>query len=241
MIPNVSCERCHGPGRAHVEAARRGAPDAELELPFGPDRFTAESLLMSCGTCHRHPSRSHPGQIRPDDPHLARFQPVGILQSRCFRESGGAFSCVTCHDPHARASSDRLRIWRSACRATPRSGPGPSPHAGRPARTAPRQADRHRHSLPRRAPRRLRQLPYAARRCGPAHPLRRSLDPRPTSWRTGAAPRGPAPESPAPRHPRSLRVDRRNRPPTAAVSTRCDPGSSNRMGARFIPEAAVPR
>ena len=24
MIPNVSCERCHGPGRSHIEAARRG-------------------------------------------------------------------------------------------------------------------------------------------------------------------------------------------------------------------------
>ena len=107
MIPNVSCERCHGPGRAHVEAARRGAGARELELPFGTDRYTSDSLLLLCGTCHRHPSRSRPGQIRPDDPQLARFQPVGILESRCFRESGGAFSCVTCHDPHARASTDR--------------------------------------------------------------------------------------------------------------------------------------
>jgi hypothetical protein len=127
MIPNVSCERCHGPGRAHVEAARRGAPDAELELPFGPGRFTAESLLVLCGTCHRHPSRSHPGQIRPDDPHLARFQPVGILQSRCFRESGGAFSCVTCHDPHARTSSDRAWYLAVCLSCHAASGPGPSP------------------------------------------------------------------------------------------------------------------
>ena len=63
---------------------------SELELPFGHDRFTADGLLMLCGTCHRHPSGAKPGQIRPDDAHLARFQPVGILQSRCFRESGDA-------------------------------------------------------------------------------------------------------------------------------------------------------
>jgi hypothetical protein len=107
LIPNVSCERCHGPARAHVDAARRGATGAALELPFGPGRYTAEGLLMLCGTCHRHPSRAHPGQIRPDDPQLARFQPVGTIESRCFRESGGAFSCVTCHDPHARTSTDR--------------------------------------------------------------------------------------------------------------------------------------
>jgi len=107
MIPNVSCERCHGPGRAHVESAREGAPVAELTMPFGPNGWTADSQLMLCGTCHRHPSRALPGQIRRDDPQLARFQPVGIMQSRCYRESDGVFSCITCHDPHARASQDR--------------------------------------------------------------------------------------------------------------------------------------
>ena len=33
LIPNVTCERCHGPGRRHVEAARRG--EASLDMPFG--------------------------------------------------------------------------------------------------------------------------------------------------------------------------------------------------------------
>jgi hypothetical protein len=32
LISNVSCERCHGPGRAHVDAARRGASEDELAL-----------------------------------------------------------------------------------------------------------------------------------------------------------------------------------------------------------------
>jgi hypothetical protein len=129
LIPNVSCERCHGPGRAHVEAARRGAPDAALELPFGRDRFTADSLLTLCGTCHRHPSRFDPGQMRPDDPHMARFQPIGILHSRCFRESGGTFSCVTCHDPHAQASTDRasyLAVCLS-CHSASSTGSSPRP------------------------------------------------------------------------------------------------------------------
>jgi hypothetical protein len=114
MIPNVSCESCHGPGRAHVAAARRGAPESELALPFGPDRWTSETLVMLCGTCHRHPSRTPPEQIRPDDPQLARFQPVGITQSRCYLESGGVFSCVSCHDPHARALTDRAS-YSSIC------------------------------------------------------------------------------------------------------------------------------
>jgi hypothetical protein len=107
MIPNVSCERCHGASRAHVVAARRGASESELSLPFGPDRWTAVTLLKLCGECHRHPSGAQPGQISPDNPLLARFQPVGLMQSKCFVRSGGALSCVTCHDPHARASSNR--------------------------------------------------------------------------------------------------------------------------------------
>ena len=107
MIPNVSCERCHGPGKAHVAAARRRAPESDLALPFGPDHYTAEKLLTLCGSCHRLPSASQAGRIKPDDPNLVRFQPVGIVQSKCYQKSAGAFSCVTCHDPHARVSPDR--------------------------------------------------------------------------------------------------------------------------------------
>jgi hypothetical protein len=129
MIPNVTCERCHGPGRAHVEAARRKVSDDALVLPFGPERWTADSLMMLCGTCHRHPSRARPGEIRPDDANLARFQPVGIMQSRCYRESGGSFSCVNCHDPHARASRDRAS-YNSVCLSCHSgSGPGLGPLA----------------------------------------------------------------------------------------------------------------
>src|SRR4029077_9337623 len=50
MIPNVSCERCHGPGQAHAAAARRRQAGPELALPFGPDRWTAESLVVMCGS-----------------------------------------------------------------------------------------------------------------------------------------------------------------------------------------------
>jgi len=134
MIPNVSCERCHGPGKAHVAAARRHAPEAELTLPFGPDRYTAEQLLTLCGTCHRLPSPSQAGRIKPDNPTLVRFQPFGIAQSRCYQKSAGGFSCVTCHDVHTRASRDRP-AYDKACLSC-HAGPG-EPNPENTARSAP--------------------------------------------------------------------------------------------------------
>jgi hypothetical protein len=126
MIPNVSCERCHGPGKEHVAAARRHAPESELALPFGPDHYTAEALLKLCGSCHRLPSTSPPGRVKPDDPNLVRFQPVGIAESRCYQNSAGAFSCVTCHDPHARVSADRP-AYDKACLSCHAGPGGPKP------------------------------------------------------------------------------------------------------------------
>ena len=71
--------------------------------------------------------------IRPDNAALARFQPVGLIAIEVLHDSKGALSCVTCHDPHARASKDRpgLRdglppchevLAETACPVSPRAG-----------------------------------------------------------------------------------------------------------------------
>lgn len=104
LMPNVSCERCHGPGRSHVEAARAGRTG--LAMPFGIDRWTPASQMTLCGECHRHPARSDPKLIRREDPAVARFQPVGLMSSACYVQSGGAVHCLSCHNPHARSSTD---------------------------------------------------------------------------------------------------------------------------------------
>jgi hypothetical protein len=70
--------------------------------------------MEACGDCHRHPTQAPPGRIRPDDPTLARFQPLGMMQSRCYTESGGQLSCIQCHDPHARPHSD-APYYENAC------------------------------------------------------------------------------------------------------------------------------
>jgi hypothetical protein len=124
MIPNVTCEKCHGPGRAHVEAARRGAGSEDLSMPMGLQGWTVQSQLELSGSCHRHPSRVPPQELIANDPTLARFQPIGLSQSRCFKESDGRLSCVSCHVPHARSSSDTANYERVclSCYEMPRNG-----------------------------------------------------------------------------------------------------------------------
>ena len=125
MIPNVGCERCHGPGKSHVEAARAGAPDVKLAMPFGPGRSTTDEQMRMCGACHRVPSMGDASLIRTDNPVLVRFQPVGLMQSACYRKSAGAVSCVTCHDPHSRTSTNRAE-YEAVCLSC-HEGPSKTP------------------------------------------------------------------------------------------------------------------
>src|SRR5579875_1424617 len=49
MVPNVSCERCHGPASAHIDAARRGGSEEELRMPMGLDEVSPRDQLAACG------------------------------------------------------------------------------------------------------------------------------------------------------------------------------------------------
>jgi hypothetical protein len=115
LVPNVTCERCHGPGLDHIAAARAGPADTNtLVMPFGPGRNTGPEQVMLCGRCHRIPEMVPPETIRAKDPVLARFPPVGLVQSACFQGSRGVLTCTTCHDAHGRAAAEPAR-YEAAC------------------------------------------------------------------------------------------------------------------------------
>ena len=128
----IGCERCHGPGANHLAAVTAGFSDPAIVNPASasPRAVTVER----CNDCHildrsfRHRDPEKPGWVRS--------QGVGWTWSRCNTQSGGAFGCVTCHDPHKGARSTTTAQYEAKClachsaaTAEPASGPGPAAHA----------------------------------------------------------------------------------------------------------------
>jgi hypothetical protein len=106
MIPNVSCEQCHGPAGDHVEAARRGTTGEEMRLAMGPDQSSPSAEVESCAVCHRSIEATSADAIEPENLAIVRFQPVGLSRSKCFQGGASGLRCTSCHDAHARVSHD---------------------------------------------------------------------------------------------------------------------------------------
>jgi predicted CXXCH cytochrome family protein len=123
----TSCERCHGPGSAHVEKYTHTGASSPPASPLivRPTRLDATKSSMICAQCHSLRNVIDPGYAAGEhfydyfqpvleyDPHAAedsaywadgrprRFSndAVGLWQSQCFLRGGA--TCTNCHlDPH---------------------------------------------------------------------------------------------------------------------------------------------
>ena len=110
----IGCERCHGPGRRHVEAVEAGFPRLAIARP----REAAPAQRMRlCAPCH-----AADGQVTPSDPRFIRFQSTTLPYSRCYTETGGKLDCVTCHDPHKNVETSPAH-YDARCLACHGEGP----------------------------------------------------------------------------------------------------------------------
>lgn len=101
----VNCQRCHGPRAAHV------ASDGEIRDDFWQTASPIDAVNR-CAQCHRRPEEVDADELSADDPDLARFQPVGLIRSKCFTVSQ-KMTCTTCHDPHRPLDvQDSLGDWQ---------------------------------------------------------------------------------------------------------------------------------
>lgn len=119
----IDCQRCHGPGAAHVASAGKGNI-------VNPAKLTAERRMDVCLQCHLETTSSalpastrrfgrgaysyRPGEPlgdfvvhfdhAPKTGHDDKFEIVGaayrLRQSACYLQSAGKLTCTTCHDPH---------------------------------------------------------------------------------------------------------------------------------------------
>jgi predicted CXXCH cytochrome family protein len=121
----TSCERCHGPGSAHVQQYTRSEESRPVGARFivRPTRLDPKTSSMICAQCHSLRDVLAPG-FRAGENYYDYFLPVlgksnpptiprtgpmdardvsndaiGLWQSACFLR--GAATCTTCHqDPH---------------------------------------------------------------------------------------------------------------------------------------------
>jgi Flp pilus assembly protein TadD len=128
----IDCQRCHGPGEAHIKG-KGGITN--------PARLASDRQMEVCLQCHlESASRTLPDSIRrfgrgpfsyrPSEP-LGDFQlyfdfikpasderitvnnsAYGLMKSQCFLQSAGKLKCTTCHDPHGTESN-----YTAVCRS----------------------------------------------------------------------------------------------------------------------------
>jgi tetratricopeptide (TPR) repeat protein len=92
----IGCERCHGPGANHVRAMSTGFKDNSIvNAGLGGTR----AIVEQCADCHIVDQIADI-QRAPEEPAYVRSPGFTLTFSRCFSESDGALSCLTCHDPH---------------------------------------------------------------------------------------------------------------------------------------------
>jgi hypothetical protein len=140
IIPGISCEACHGPGRKHAVAQQLAKAEGQVlesdqKTPaiFNPASLNPVDAVDFCGSCH---STWWDVKLAPPVGIAnVRSQPYRLEKSRCCGKTGDArITCVACHDPHQKlvrdtASYDKnclsCHLATTATKPTP-DHPGPA-------------------------------------------------------------------------------------------------------------------
>ncbi len=114
LIPNVGCESCHVGSALHVDVMQaRNSTDSDAGFDQRPWRTTDQ--IRICAECHRGEDSVKQSEIMRENPKIVRYQPVGLVQSKCFIQSRQQLLCSTCHNPHQHAASQTTEQYEKKC------------------------------------------------------------------------------------------------------------------------------
>jgi predicted CXXCH cytochrome family protein len=143
----IDCQRCHGPGQAHLDAVRQGSSAERVRSSIiNPARLAPDRQMEACLQCHLETtSLKLPATLlrygrgafsyRPGEPlsdyilHFDRAQhseerfefasaAYRLRQSACYLKSRGALTCTSCHNPHEPSDTPTaLRRYTEACQS----------------------------------------------------------------------------------------------------------------------------
>ena len=114
MVSGVTCEACHGPGRAHARAMQQDKDEEGLAAIVNPAPFSPVDSVDFCGACHA----TYWDVTLAGEKGLAalRSQPFRLQNSRCWGDGDRRITCVTCHNPHEPLERD-VRVYDQRCLA----------------------------------------------------------------------------------------------------------------------------
>lgn len=131
LILGVTCERCHGPGKEHVDFHRANRDAREAFGITNPANLERQIQMEVCGQCHGG-SRGLKGDalsFRPGDRLEDHYHPPDdeaeaknsvhtsnqlnrLSQSACFQQS--QMTCIDCHDSHHNERGNRT-LFSNRC------------------------------------------------------------------------------------------------------------------------------
>jgi hypothetical protein len=137
----IDCERCHGPGEAHIKAIEGGQLiDVGEETDYtivNPAKLPINKRFDVCQQCHlqginvlkdgKDVRDFRPGMDLTDVYHVFLEPPADpdafgiashaerLQQSACFLNSEGKLNCTTCHDPHKSIAVTDKQVYIRQC------------------------------------------------------------------------------------------------------------------------------
>lgn len=137
----IDCERCHGPGEAHIKKIQSGDfTDTSNSIDYSivnPGKLDSQLQFEICQRCHLQGNMVlkddksffdfKPGMKLNSvmDVYLPKFEGEGdqfimashvdrFKSSKCFQQSDD-YTCTSCHNPHVSVKETKIQIFNNKC------------------------------------------------------------------------------------------------------------------------------